>query len=205
MSILPNQFFDILILLLVMFNPFLMSIYLIELIQSLSSKRFSYVIFRAFWISSLIFIGFAFSGDYLFQSVLQIHFGSFMIFGGILFTLISLQQMISGPKSINLLRGPIEHIGGAATLPFMLGPGTISTSIYAGSVLSPTWTIIVIVSASLLSAFSLIMLKVLFSRVAIKKHDFMESYINIIGRMMALIMGSIAVNMIIKGIQLIIT
>jgi multiple antibiotic resistance protein len=198
---LPSQFLDIFILLLVMLNPFLMGIYLIDLIKSLSVSRFSHVIVRAFVISCIIFIVFGLTGDYLFKSVLHIHFGSFLIFGGLLFAIISIQQLLHGPKAITMLRGPVDHIGGAVTLPFMLGPGTISTSIYAGSELSLYWTIIVIVSALTCAAISLICLKMLFNWVSTRYTEFTESYIDVTGRIMALLMGSIAVNMIIKGIH----
>lgn len=197
----PIQFLDIFILLIVMLNPLLMSVYLIDIIKGVSFIRFSQIIFRAFLISCSIFIIFSMSGDFLFRHVLQIEFGSFLIFGGVLFAIISIQQMLQGPESIMNLRGSIERIGGAATLPFMLGPGTISTSIYAGSVLTQKWAMIAIVGAVIVAAISLILLKVLFDRISLRYAEFTESYVDIIGRIIALLMGSIAVNMIVRGVR----
>ena len=51
--------------------------------------------------------------------------------------LIGLQFIFKGPGALRSIRGNPEHIAGSVALPIMIGPGTISASILAGSRLAP--------------------------------------------------------------------
>ena len=132
-----DPFAKSLALFLVLFNPFLMSIYLIDLIQDLDARTFLRVLTRASLISGTGFAVFAWGGDAIFTDLLQISFPAFLIFGGIVILLIALQMMFIGSQAIRHLRGgDPAHLSGSVAMPFMIGPGTISASVLAGKTLS---------------------------------------------------------------------
>lgn len=133
-----EDFYQSSMLLFVMLNPFLMSIYLLDLIESLTLRRFAGVLLRATLISTAVFVSFAVLGDQIFTQVLQARFASFLIFGGAIFFLISVRFMMSGSEVLKSLRGDPAHLEGSVAMPFMIGPSTISASILAGSRLTPT-------------------------------------------------------------------
>ena len=113
------------LLLFMLLNPFLLIIYLVDLVQEMEFRDFSRVLNRAGWISSGIFIGFALLGEFIFKNLLQAHFASFQIFGGIIFLVIGMQFVFKGPDAIKSMRGKPEHIAGAIAMPIMIGPGTV--------------------------------------------------------------------------------
>jgi len=75
-------------LLLVLLNPFLLIIYLIDVVQKLDSKKFAYVLVRAGFIATAVFWLFAVVGDAIFSEVIHTKFASFQIFGGVVFLII---------------------------------------------------------------------------------------------------------------------
>ncbi len=129
------------LLLFMLLNPFLLIIYLVDIVQEMEFRDFFRVLNRAGWISSGIFIGFALLGDLVFENLLQAQFASFQIFGGIIFLMIGMQFVFKGPDAIKSMRGKPEHIAGAIAMPIMIGPGTVSASILAGQQLQPLWAV----------------------------------------------------------------
>lgn len=87
-------------LLLVLLNPFLVSVYLIDVFEKLDRKQFTQVLIRAGLIASIVFCCFAMLGDAVFSRIVQAEFASFQIFGGVVFLLIGLQFVFLGPKAI---------------------------------------------------------------------------------------------------------
>ncbi|HRX15573.1 MAG TPA: MarC family protein, partial [Spirochaetota bacterium] len=126
------EFIKSILLLLVLLNPFLVVIYLIDIIQKLDSKRFRNVLIRAGFIAAAVFVCFSILGTAVFSSFFQVDFASFQIFGGIVFLLIGIQFVFKGPDAIEVLRGESEHIAGAVAMPVLIGPGTISASVVIG-------------------------------------------------------------------------
>ena len=108
-------------LLLVLLNPFLLAVYLLGIIRDLKLAAFSWVMFRAAVISGIVFVCFAWLGDYIFADVLQVRFSSFLVFGGIVFLISGIRFVFQGPEAVELLRGSPEHIAGAVAMPFMIG------------------------------------------------------------------------------------
>ena len=187
---------------LVLFNPLLMSAYLHDVMSKLSGRVFFAVISRAFLISALVFILFAWAGDGLFSHVLHVRFGAFLIFGGLIFLVIALRYLVMGADMIGKLRGEPEHLAGSIAMPFMIGPGTISASVLAGANL-PIWGAAMAISLALLaSCVFLMIMKLLFDYVQQRNERLVERYAEIIGRASALIIGTIAIEMIFKGIEL---
>ncbi|MBN2132708.1 MAG: hypothetical protein JW741_24620, partial [Sedimentisphaerales bacterium] len=119
-------------LLLVLLNPFLLIIYLIDVVQKLDQRQFARVLIRAGMIATAVFWCFAVLGDAVFSDVMHADFASFQIFGGVVFLLIGLQFVFRGPTAIQVLRGESEHLAGAIAMPILIGPGTISASVIIG-------------------------------------------------------------------------
>lgn len=101
-------------------NPFLVIVYLIDIVQKLDKKQFNGVLIRAGVISIIVFSVFALLGDAVFTDILQAQFASFQIFGGIIFLLIGTQFVFRGPTAIEILRGESQHIAGAIAIEMMM-------------------------------------------------------------------------------------
>jgi multiple antibiotic resistance protein len=197
-----EPFLKSLTLFLVLFNPFLMSIYLMDLIQELDSRTFLQVLARATVISGVVFLLFAWGGERIFTDVLQISFESFLIFGGIVIFIIALQMMFMGGVALKQLRGgDASHITGSIAMPFMIGPGTISASVVTGNILPYGWAAAAIVLSLMLTIVLIMVLKHAFDVIKVRNVDLLERYIDITGRAGALLTGSIGIQMIVQGIK----
>lgn len=188
-------------LLLVLLNPFLVTVYLIDAMQKLDGSVFRNVLLRAGAIASAVFCLFAALGDAVFRTAFQSHFASFQIFGGIIFLLIGLQFVFRGPQAIKLLRGDSKHIAGAIAMPVLIGPGTISVSVVLGE-RHPTWEACLIVILTVALSILLISgFKGLHDWVRPRYEGLVERYIEVTGRIAALFIGTYAVEMIVHGVR----
>jgi small neutral amino acid transporter SnatA (MarC family) len=184
----------------VLLNPFLLSIYLLDLITDLRTEVFARVLVRGALISSVVFCLFSWGGEAIFSDYLQVEFASFQVFGGVVFLLIGIRFVFTGADSIRATRGKPEHLAGSIAMPFMIGPGTVSASVVIGA------------RHTLPTAFSVIVLTLALTVllvIAIKfAHDFMKErnarlvdrYMEVVGRVSALLIGTIAVEMIFEGV-----
>ena len=188
-------------LLAVLLNPFLMSIYLLDMIESLDPATFGRTVARGSLIASIAFALFALGGDAIFSDVLQVRFASFLIFGGILFLLIGLRLAQSGPRALGELRGPPEHLAGSVAMPFMIGPGTVSASVLIGARLPPLWALLSIACAMIATLLGLVVVKAVHSRVRDRQAHLVERYVDIVARASALLVGTIAVDMVLSGLS----
>lgn len=187
--------------LLVLLNPFLVIIYLIDLVQKMETKKFRRVLLRAGIISSSVFCIFAILGDAVFQNLIQAEFASFQIFGGIVFLIIGLQFVFRGPTAIELLRGESEHVAGAIAMPILIGPGTISASIVVGKRHEPAVACIITILSVTICIAVMSLLKTIHDYVRTKNEGLIQRYIEIAGRVTALLVGTISVDMIMQGLQ----
>jgi len=178
-SLLLQEFISSVLLLLMLLNPFLLIIYLIDLMQELDDRSFSQVLVRAGVISTAVFIIVALAGDALFTRVLQVQFASFQIFGGIIFLLIGIQFMFTGPEAIRKMRGKPEHIAGAIAMPIMIA----------------------IVIAMIFTVTTLLLLKRLHDVVRPRNARLIERYLEVMGRVTALVIGTFSIEMIMQGVQ----
>jgi multiple antibiotic resistance protein len=197
-----QQFWDSVVLLAVLFNPFLMSAYLHDLMSELSLRAFATVLLRAFAISGVVFCTFALAGDQLFTQVLQVRFAAFLVFGGVIFLIIAIRYMTLGAKMIEVLRGPPEHLAGALAMPFMIGPGTVSASVLIGQRLQASLAFTAIGLAMVISCLFLLLMKIVFDSIRKRSEQLMERYLEISGRVAAILIGTIAVDMIMRGLDL---
>ncbi len=186
-------------ILFVLLNPFLISVYLIRLIEELTLRLFMKVMVRAHFISGVVFIIFAITGEGIFENVFNVRFGAFLIFGGIIFLWIGIQSIFSGQVVLIETRGEPEHIAGSVAMPFMIAPGTLSASVLIGSSLPAPVAATAIVMAIIFSLVSIIVFKVIHD--SLKKHNerLLNRYVEVAGRVVALFTGTYAVEMIFRG------
>jgi multiple antibiotic resistance protein len=194
------DFFENSTLLLVLLNPFFVILYLADVVQRLEYARFVRVLLRGAAISSAVFIVFALVGDQIFSRVLHADFASFQIFGGVIFLLIGVQFVFKGMDAVEILRGDSEHLAGAIAMPVMIGPGTISASVVIGERLDSLLASLAIIVAVFASVGVILLLKALHDYVRPRNERLIERYIEITGRVTALFVGTIAVQMVMAGL-----
>lgn len=196
-----DQLFSSLLLLLALLNPFLVIVYLHDLVRRLGPHQFRRVLLRGSAIASAVFCAFAVAGDAIFSTLIQAEFASFQVFGGIVFLLIGLKFVFNGPRAIELLRGDSRHVAGAVAMPVMIGPGTISASLIVGERHDPLIACSVVIVAVATSGGIIVGLKMLHDYVLPRREDLIEHYVEITGRITALYVGTVSVEMIMRGLQ----
>lgn len=188
-------------LLFILLNPFLVIVYLVDVVQKLDGKAFRAVLMRAGIISTMVFGCFAVLGDTIFSRIMQVEFASFQIFGGIVFMLIGLQFVFRGPGAIKVLRGESRHLAGAVAMPVLIGPGTISASVVIGKRHDAPTACAIIACSVVICLATIILLKHIHDFVKPRSEPLVERYFEIAGRVTALVVGSVAVEMIMKGLE----
>ncbi|SHK04801.1 Small neutral amino acid transporter SnatA, MarC family [Reichenbachiella agariperforans] len=198
---LNDAFYDSLGLMLFMLNPFLLIVYLIDLIEELDSKTFATVLIRAGIISGGCYVIFAVLGNEIFNTLFKADFASFQIFGGIIFLITGVKYVFDGNKAIKSLRGEPKYVQGGIVMPIMVGPGTISASIIVGQRLDYVPAIGIILVSLVVCITTVILLKELYTKVKKKNEALLLKYIDIIGRVAALLIGTFSIEMIMSGIK----
>jgi multiple antibiotic resistance protein len=188
-------------LMFMLLNPFLIIIYLLDIIQNLEKKQFNAVLIRAGIIATVVFFLFAILGDVLFSDITSLSFESFQIFGGIIFLLIGLQFVFRGPQAIEILQGKSKHIAGAIAMPVLIGPGTISASVVIGKRHEPLVACLILFAAIAASIFVIQILKLVHDHVRTRHEPLIERYIEITGRLAALYIGTVSIEMIMSGLK----
>jgi multiple antibiotic resistance protein len=188
-------------LLLILLNPFLLIIYLIDVVEKLKREQFIRVLIRAGLIAGVVFCSFAVLGDAIFSGVVHAEFASFQIFGGVVFLLIGIQFVFRGPKAIRILRGDSQHLAGAIAMPILIGPGTISASVIIGKQHAPLSACIIVIVTVVTSIVLIFFLKTLYDFVRPRNAPLVQRYIEIVGRITALFVGTVSVDMIMQGIR----
>lgn len=194
-----TDFLQSTLLMLVLLNPFLVIVYLVDVVRNLEGTQFRLVMIRAGIIASVVLCAFAILGDAIF-STLQVEFASFQIFGGIVFLLIGIQFVFRGPTAIEILQGKSRHIAGSIAMPVLIGPGTISASIVIGERLDKVIASIAVLVAVVVCLITITLLKRLHDYVLPRREALIERYIEIAGRITALYVGTVAIDMIMHGL-----
>jgi len=188
-------------LLLVLLNPFLVIIYILDMVQTLERPLFARVMARAGLIAGAVFCAFAILGDAVFSNIVQAQFASFQIFGGVVFLLIGLQFVFRGPTALEILQGKSKHLAGAVAMPVLIGPGTISASVVIGKRHEALVASAAVLAAVIVSVGLVVALKALHDVVRPRQEELIQRYIEITGRIMALFVGTVAVEMIMQGMR----
>jgi multiple antibiotic resistance protein len=189
------------LMLFVLINPFILSVYLIDLIKGVTFKSFSEHLIRAGVISFAIFLLFAWAGEAIFENVFQIRFISFMIFGGVTFLIVGIRLILGIGPPVESLRPDATDLSGAIAMPFIVGPGTISASVLAGSRLDFSMAALAIGLALVLAIGAIILLKKIHDVVHQRDERYVARYVGIAGRVTALFTGSFAIELILKGVE----
>jgi multiple antibiotic resistance protein len=189
------------ILMFVLLNPFLVIIYLVDMVEKLDRKQFARVLIHGSLIATAVFCSFAVLGDVIFVSVVQAEFASFQIFGGVVFLLIGLRFVFRGPSAIEALRGEAKGLAGAIAMPVLIGPGTISASVVIGKRHEALYACATIIVAVAISVMIMLALKVVHDIVRPHSEPVIKRYIEVAGRITALYVGTVAVEMIMQGLR----
>ena len=189
-----------LLLFLALLNPFMMSVYLIDLIIDLPRALFVRVLLRGALISGVVFAVFAWSGDAIFSDVLQVRFASFQVFGGIVFLLIGARLVLTGADAMRAMRGQPEHIAGSIAMPFIIGPGTVSASVVVGARLPVPHAVAVIAVALALTVALVTAIKLAHDFLKERNARLIDRYMEVVGRISALLIGTFAIDMIFEGL-----
>lgn len=188
-------------LLLVLLNPFLVIIYLVDMVEKLDMKRFAKALIHGSLIATAVFCCFAILGDVIFSSIVQAEFASFQIFGGVVFLLISLQFVFYGPTAIEALRGESSGLAGAIAMPVLIGPGTISACVVIGKRHEALNASATIIAAVFVSVMIMLVLKAVHDFARPRHEPVIQRYIEISGRITALYVGTVSVEMIMQGLR----
>ncbi|MGE0871675.1 MAG: MarC family protein [Kofleriaceae bacterium] len=194
-------FFEALLFFLALLNPFLLSLYLLEIIVSLGRGTFVRVVVRGVVIGGVVFSAFALTGDALFSQLLHVDFSAFQIFGGLLFLIVGIRFFFEGHTAIGMLRGDPAHLAGSIAMPFLIGPATVSAAIMIGSRLPALDAVVVVWLTLLAVVVGLVGLKLVHDRLRDQNARLIDRYVEITGRVSALMIGTFAVDMLIKGVQ----
>ena len=177
-----------------------MSIYMLGLIRNLEFKTFATALIQGALIALTVFMLFAWGGESIFSEFLQVRFESFQIFGGIIFLVIGYRYVFEGADTIGVTRGAPEHVAGASAMPFMIGPGTVSAAVVTGVQLPLVGAFAVIGATLAISCSLLILMKFAHDNLRTKHSKYIDRYVDIVGRLSALLVGTIAIDMIITGV-----
>ncbi len=189
-------------LLLLLLNPFLIVIYITDIVQNLERHTFLQVLVRAGIIAVLVFSVFALLGDTIFSNVLQADFASFQIFGGIVFLLIAIKFVFHGPGTLAMLRSDSGHLAGAVAMPVLIGPGTISASVVAGKRHEPHVACLLILVVVVFSLALIFAFKVIHDLSRPRSEGLIQRYIEVTGRIAALVVGTFSIEMIMNGLHI---
>lgn len=181
-------------------NPFLMSVYMIGFIRHTESSIFSKALIQGSIISFFVFLLFAWGGEAIFNKYLNVRFESFLIFGGLIFLVIGYRYVFQGAETIGEMRGGPEHLAGTIAMPFMIGPGTISAAVVTGMNLSIAEAAFVIALTLFLTCSILILMKLSHDHLKSSHAKYIDRYFDVVGRLAALLIGTIAIDMIVNGI-----
>jgi small neutral amino acid transporter SnatA (MarC family) len=192
-------------LLLVILNPFALSVYLFGVLREHSVGSIAGMLARALIIATTVLGAFAVGGERLLTDLLQVRFFAFQVFGGIVFLIIGLKFVLEGAGAMVMLRGEPAQLATTVAMPFLIGPGTVSASALAGVKHGP-WVGVALVGAALLTTgILLLIIKLVFDRVKERNAALLERYAEVAGRVSGFLAGSISVEMIASGVELWIT
>jgi multiple antibiotic resistance protein len=194
-----NAFLHSTALLLIILNPLLLIVYVVGLVQELSLRTFAGVLIRGGLIATGVFAAFALLGDLVFAGLLKAEFASFQIFGGVTFLIVGINFMLKGNQAIPGLRGPVNSAAVSFAMPILVGPASVSASVIIGKVLSPFLAVVAVALAVAISVAVMIALKHLHDLVRPRSGQLVERYIEIAGRLVAFVVGTYAIELIMKG------
>lgn len=187
---------------LAMLNPFALFLYLEPVRKDLSPPDFLRVIFKASLISLFICLSFFFLGTFVFDNVFRINFESFRIFGGIVIFSYAYLFIVRGQKALFMVKENLDDLASEIALPFMVGAGVISLSILMSQKHGPWMGSLALSIIYLTNFLFLVIFKRLRDSIERKKYKTaFDKNMEILLRLNGFFIGSIGVDMIMKGIM----
>ena len=101
---------------------------------------------------------------------------------------------------MRVVRGQPEHLAGSIAMPFMIGPGTVSASVVVGTRLPMPGAIAVIIATLALTVAFVTALKVAHDYLKERNARLIDRYVEVVGRLSALLIGTFSVEMIFEGL-----
>ena len=194
--------FSLFIAFVVMINPVALFLYLLPIMEELEHKEFAKVMFKATFISFMIYFIFFMFGDVLFTRVFQINFESFRIFGGIVLFSFAYFYIVKGQKAMLRMKENLDDLANEIALPFMVGAGTISLAILMKEKLDYGLGIITLVAATFI-CFNIVM-ALKFVRDRLKNERLRVAFdknMEIAVRLNGFFVGAIGIDMMNTGIR----
>lgn len=186
---------------LIMLNPFALFIYLTPVMKDLDNKQFVYVLLKASFISFVTYLVFMVSGEFLFNTVFQIKYESFRIFGGIVIFSFAFQYIVRGEKSLIQLKESLDDLASEIALPFMVGAGSISLSIMMGYKYDLEISVLLLLAVLLVNFLTIVFLKWIKDQLSRRMLRIaFDKNMNILLRLNGFFIGAIGIDMIINGI-----
>lgn len=190
-----------LIYFLTLLNPFALFFYLLPLKEERGLNDFIKITLRASLITFAIYCVFAIFGEWIFTNLLNVDFNSFRIFGGMVLLGSALNSIVWGKRAAVATKGEMNAVATQIALPFMVGAGTITMSILIGRELGNLAAIFSI--GSVLAASFAIVVSLALARSSMKApyKDGLDRTLEIIVRLNGFFVGSIGVDIIIRGFE----
>lgn len=185
----------------VILNPFSQTLFLWDLMKTKTSSEFAGIYGRASLLSLGVYALFAVTGEYLFVSVFQVRIDAFRIFGGLIVFIVSVRYFTHGSGSAQFFRGDATELATSISIPFMVGPATIWTSILIGRTLATPFDIAVIAGVLLLNFIIVALTQRIVARLSDARDSLMGAYFIILMRTSALFIGAIGIEMILAGLE----
>lgn len=193
--------FELIIYFLALMNPFALFIYTLPLAKELGTTQYAQIMSRATLISWVILIFFGLAGTFFFDSVLNIEFDSFRIFGGIVLTAFALSFILQGKDSMITTKGELSKIASEVALPFMVGAGSITLSIVVTSRLGGMGGVAVISTVLAATALSCILLAIFRAGLRQNMRIVLDKNLEILLRLNGFIIGAFGVDLILTGVR----
>ncbi|MBT4376422.1 MarC family protein [archaeon] len=193
---------DLIIAFFVMINPFALFLYLEPIRKDIGFRKYLYVLFKATSISLVVYFLFVLFGNFLFDKVFQIHFESFRIFGGIIIFAFAYLFIVGGKKAMIQLRGSLDDLASDIALPFIVGAGTISITLLMVYGHGRPMAFLGVIIALLANFLFIVSLGLFRKKLTQEKFKVaFDKNMGVLLRIMGFFSGAIGVNMVITGIQ----
>ena len=192
---------DSLIPFLTILNPLALCLYLTGVMEDLERKDFARVLAWACLISLLTFWVFAAAGEPLLIGFFGIHTSALRMFGGVIFFVLAYNYVVKGYRTAEMLRGSLDELPSAIALPFMIGAGTLTQSIFIGE-RHPTWVALVVILIGIAISYGIVFaFKLVRDHMRGARERIFDRYVNILVRVNGLLIGAISTEMVVSSLR----
>jgi small neutral amino acid transporter SnatA (MarC family) len=192
---------NLFLLMLILLNPFAQTLYLSELIASLSFKEFLQVHLRASVLSLGAFVLFSLFGDFMLLKVFGVRLASLQIFGGLIILMVAFRFITVGSEANRMFSGNLVDLAPNIALPYMIGPGTIWLAILIGKENSPQLAFAIILGVLTINMIFLLIIHLIIGNLRRFRDSLLGKYFSILMRLTALFIGALGVEMILLGLK----